>query len=225
MHYLIYKLDVVADITSFLGRFSVLNSDVEEVKMQKLFIFIVSILIFPVLATNTLADEYTPALEKLVDTQIKNWAQSTEVVSAIKAQNTKHANLDQSTIDALDKKWRLETIGGDRTMINEILGNDLSKYLQNIKEQSAGLYSEIFVMDNKGLNVGQSDVTSDYWQGDEGKWQKTYGVGPNGRLIDEVEFDDSSQTYQSQVSITIVDPATNAAIGAVTVGVNIVALK
>ena len=71
-------------------------------------------------------------------------------------------------------------------------------------------------MDMKGLNVGQSDVTSDYWQGDEAKWQKTYGVGPSAVLIDEVEFDDSSQTYQSQVSIAVV---------AVTVGVNVEMLE
>ena len=31
--------------------------------------------------------------------------------------------------------------------------------------------------DNKGLNVGQSDVTSDYWQGDEAKWKKSYKMG------------------------------------------------
>jgi uncharacterized phage infection (PIP) family protein YhgE len=33
------------------------------------------------------------------------------------------------------------------------------------------------VKDNKGLNVGQSDVTSDYWQGDEAKWKKSYKMG------------------------------------------------
>ena len=76
-------------------------------------------------------------------------------------------------------------------------------------------------MDAKGLNVGTSDVTSDYMQGDEGKWQKTYLVGPDATFIDEVEFDESSKTFQSQVSTTVVDPATGKAIGAVTIGMNV----
>lgn len=76
-------------------------------------------------------------------------------------------------------------------------------------------------MDAKGLNVGQSDVTSDYMQGDEAKHQKTYVAGPKSTFIDEVEFDDSSQTFQTQISRTIIDPADGKAIGAITVGVNV----
>lgn len=76
-------------------------------------------------------------------------------------------------------------------------------------------------MDAKGLNVGQSDVTSDYMQGDEDKWQKTYPVGPDAVFIDEVEFDDSSGQFQSQANATVTDPATGQAIGAITLGINV----
>ena len=76
-------------------------------------------------------------------------------------------------------------------------------------------------MDNKGLNVGQSDVTSDYWQGDEAKWKKTFLVGPNAVFIDKVEEDESTQQFQSQVSLSIVDPATNIVIGAITIGIDV----
>ena len=83
------------------------------------------------------------------------------------------------------------------------------------------MISELFVMDAKGLNAGLSDVTSDYMQGDEAKWQKTYQVGPDAVFIDDVEFDESSKAFQSQVSATVVDPATGKAIGAITIGVNV----
>jgi hypothetical protein len=76
-------------------------------------------------------------------------------------------------------------------------------------------------MDNKGLNVGQSDVTSDYWQGDEAKWQKTYSVGPAAVFVDKIEQDESTQKFQTQVSISVVDPAGGAVIGAVTVGLDV----
>ena len=177
------------------------------------------------LSTSVVADEYSAALEKLANGDIRSWAQDPAVISAIKEQNTKSADLQQSDIDKLDKDWRAETKGGDMPMINSVLSNELSGYLKGVKEKSQGTYTEIFVMDMKGLNVGQSDVTSDYWQGDEAKWEKSYGAGPKGVLIDEVEFDDSSQTYQSQVSISIVDPDSNQTIGAVTVGVNVEALE
>ena len=79
----------------------------------------------------------------------------------------------------------------------------------------------VFVMDGKGLNVGQSDVTSDYWQGDEAKWQDTYSNGKGAVHISELEEDESTQTLQSQVSVTVVDPESGKAIGAVTFGVNV----
>ena len=192
---------------------------------MKIISFLAALFISFTVTTSVMANEYTEAINQLVDEQIREWIKSDVVISAVKAQNKTSESLDQAAIDALDKKWRAEVKGDNKTFINSVLENPLSAYLKDVKEGSQGLYSEIFVMDMKGLNVGQSDVTSDYWQGDEGKWQKTYGVGPDAILIDEVEFDDSSQTYQSQVSLTIVDPATNAPIGAVTIGVNVEALE
>lgn len=79
-------------------------------------------------------------------------------------------------------------------------------------------------MDNKGLNVAQSDITSDFWQGDEAKWQNTFLKGPGAFDIGEVEEDESTQMFQSQISYTVTDPATGNAIGAITVGVNVDAL-
>ena len=79
-------------------------------------------------------------------------------------------------------------------------------------------------MDNRGLNVGQSDVTSDYWQGDEAKWKKTFLVGPGAMIIDDVELDESTQTFQSQLSMSITDQATGEVIGAITVGVDVEAI-
>ena len=95
------------------------------------------------------------------------------------------------------------------------------KYLKKVEADSQGLITEIFVMDDKGLNVGQSDVTSDYWQGDEAKWQKTYQVGPDAIHISDVEQDESTQRFQSQLSLPVVDPDTKKPIGAVTIGIDV----
>ncbi|EDP64683.1 hypothetical protein BAL199_04464 [alpha proteobacterium BAL199] len=167
------------------------------------------------------ANDYAPQITKMFNEQIKPWLSDPAVVDAIKAQNAKTASLSDADIDKLDKQWRAEAKGGGGPLVSELLGNALSKFLAGKKAASNGVYSELFVMDAKGLNVGQSDVTSDYMQGDEAKWQKTYSVGPDAVFIDEVEFDESSKAFQSQVSATIVDPATGKPIGAITIGMNV----
>jgi len=167
------------------------------------------------------AGEHEGPMTELANSKIKAWVSDPAVVSAVNAQNAKHASLSQGDIDALDKKWRAETKAGSKPMIDGVLGTALSGFLRKIRDDSKGLYTEIFVMDNKGLNVGQSDVTSDYWQGDEAKFKKTYPAGPAGLDIGEVEEDESTQRFQSQLSMTVVDPATKKAIGAVTIGVDI----
>ena len=102
-----------------------------------------------------------------------------------------------------------------------MLGAPASARLVAARDGAVGLFTEIFAMDDKGLNVAASDVTSDYWQGDEAKWKSTYAVGAGAVHISEVEFDESSQSYQAQVSVTVVDPDSGAPIGALTVGVNV----
>ena len=167
------------------------------------------------------ANEYESRLSALAQAEIAAIASSPEIIAAVRAQNAETASYDQSRIDQLDQTWRGEVGATGQTMISEVLSRPASQYLANERESSAGLFTEIFVMDSQGLNVAQSDVTSDYWQGDEAKWQDTFGNGPGAVHISEIEEDESTQTFQSQVSMTVVDPDNGAAIGAITVGVNI----
>ncbi len=74
------------------------------------------------------------------------------------------------------------------------------------------------------FNVATSAVTSDFWQGDEPKFAETFPNGAGAMHLGNVEFDESSQTYQGQISVSIVDPASNEVVGAMTVGVNAEAL-
>lgn len=180
-----------------------------------------SVLAIGVLTTAAFANDFAPQINKELAEKIKPWLSDPAVVEAVKAQNAKTASLSEADIDKLDKQWRAEAKGGGGPLVNEVLGNALSAFLKGKKDASGGLYSEIFVMDAKGLNVGTSDVTSDYMQGDEGKWQKTYPVGPDAVFVDDVEFDESSKAFQSQVSTTVVDPASGKPIGAITIGINV----
>jgi hypothetical protein len=166
-------------------------------------------------------EAYVTAINEYVKTNVMSWAADPALVDAIKAQNAANAGLSQGDIDALDAKWKGEVEAADKPMITGVLGNTASKFLTEKKGAAGGLITEVFVMDEKGLNVGQSDATSDYWQGDEAKFQKSFGAGADAIFVDEVEKDESTQTLQSQVSVTIKDPASGAPIGAMTLGIDV----
>lgn len=165
------------------------------------------------------AEPHEAALHALIDSELKTLTADKLVIEAIRNQNSEHASMSSDQILALDTQWRAETAGGSGPLIDKVLAKALSKYLSAFKRSKQGLVTEVFVMDSKGLNVGQSDVTSDYWQGDEAKWQKTYLAGADAIHIGEVELDESSQTYQVQVSFSIVH--SGKVIGAATIGVDV----
>lgn len=167
------------------------------------------------------ASEYDAALEALAEETIAPIVADPALIAAIKAQNAEHAALTQAEIDALDTDWRAQVGASPAPLIDAVSAKPASVQLAAVRDESEGLFTEIFAMDDKGLNVAVSDVTSDYWQGDEAKWRESFGVGAGGVHIGDGELDESTQTYQAQVSVAVVDPETNAPIGAVTFGVNV----
>ena len=154
------------------------------------------------------------AAKLLINENVTSWLADATVTDAIIKQNTDHTSLDEASIIALDKKWRAD----DEALINKTTHNALSIFLKGKQDASEGLFTEIFIMDDKGLNVGQSTLTSDYWQGDEAKWKQTYAAGAEAIHVGEVEFDESTQSYQVQISTTI--SHNGHPIGAITLGVN-----
>ncbi|MEP2642238.1 hypothetical protein [Roseobacter sp.] len=173
-----------------------------------------------ILATIASAVDAPPSMKAFVETEIMSWAASPEVIEAVKAKNEKTAGFTEDDILKLDTQWRGEVGQADQPLIGEVMNNDLSTFLSEHVAASGGQITELFVMNAQGLNVGASDVTSDYWQGDEDKHAKTYGVGPGEIFVDAIEFDESSQTYQGQVSVSLTDPDTGAVVGAMTIGLN-----
>jgi hypothetical protein len=166
-------------------------------------------------------EAHVTEVKEFVTSKVAPWLADPVIVDAIKAQNKKHEGLSEADIGKLDKDWRAQVDASSKPLVDTVLSNAVSKFLTKKKEESSGLITEIFVMDNKGLNVGQSDITSDYWQGDEAKWQKTFKVGPDAVFVDAVEKDESTQQLQVQVSVAIKDPASGAVIGAITLGINV----
>lgn len=157
---------------------------------------------------------------RLVD-RVQSWAKHPTVVITLRNRNQQFNDLEQHEIDSLDRDWRRQTSSDKQPLIAEVTGAPLSMFLLRQQARSGGQFIEVFVMDARGLNAGISAVTSDYWQGDEPKFQQTFGVGADAVFVGEVERKGDTGHRAQQISFTITDPETDKRIGAITAEVNL----
>ncbi|WP_193174131.1 hypothetical protein [Oricola nitratireducens] len=174
------------------------------------------------MAAGTGGPNHVEEVGRYFEDHVRSWINGPEVVAAIREQNLRTAGFDDATIKAKDDAWRAEVSaeGVDRPMVEEVMQRDVSHFLKQKQRAADWMIVEIILMDAKGLNVGLSTPTSDFWQGDEAKHQKTFQAGSHDPFIDEVEFEAGSGLLLSQISQTIFDPDSGEPIGAVTVSVN-----
>ena len=181
--------------------------------MKKVFVLLViGMFLFAGLAFA--AEEAPQKVVDLVKSKLVKLGDDPVIIAAVKADNAKGKTLAQ--IQEMDKKWK--NTPGVADYMKAIMESDCGKYLRKIQESEA-FYAEIFVMDNQGANVAMTDKTSDYWQGDEAKFKKSYNGGAGAVFVDKVEFDDSTQSYLVQVSVPVKD--SGKVIGAITIGIDV----
>jgi hypothetical protein len=162
-------------------------------------------------------DEWKTYVSKYMSEVVSLGVYAPEVIAAVQEQNVANAGLTPNQIEALDRQWRAERKVNGGPLSNAKMFNPTSQFLKGFKAAANGAIVEIFIMDNKGLNVAQTDPTSDLMQGDEDKWQKTFGAGPWMTFVDQPEEEDGKKTVQ--VSATLVD--NDVAIGAMTVSLDL----
>lgn len=163
--------------------------------------------------------DFSKQVQEVAAGELQTWITDPIFLYAIREQNQTHANMTERQINRLDRVWIAEK--GRGPMIYDLLDRQASVILRDRRELSNGVITEIILMDRFGLNVAISDPTTDYYQGDEAKYQDTYLVGPGAVHVSEIEFDESTQKYQTQVSMTVVDPENGQPIGAVTFGIDL----
>ncbi|WP_157373919.1 hypothetical protein [Salipiger sp. CCB-MM3] len=154
------------------------------------------------------------ALQQAIAAQVTPLLTEPQILAALAEQNAATSGYDAAQIDALDARWRAEIGAAETPTISPVLENPVSQMLMAYAYSSHGLITEVFVMDGQGLNVAMSHITSDFWQGDEAKFLETVPRGAGALHVGDVEFDESSQHYLVQVSMTISDPDSGAPLGA-----------
>lgn len=130
-------------------------------------------------------------------------ALSPSIIEAVQAVNQQNSSLSDDEIASLDQAWKDEASSiADRVVsIQESPVSDhLRSFLKSFAEEK-----EVFITDQRGLNVAMSEPTSDYWQADEGWWQSAYAGGTGVDFIDQVEFDDSAGIYAVNMAVPVRD--------------------
>ena len=149
--------------------------------------------------------------------QIKQLANSDNVQQAVMKSNQKP--LAQQDLDELDNQWAQQVRNNTPILAERYLKLEGSQFLQVWQKQMQGVITEIIVTDKQGKNVIISEVTTDYWQGDEAKFLNMYQQDDD-YYIDTVEFDESTKHFQVQFSVPIFDEK-NQHMGVLILGVDI----
>jgi signal transduction histidine kinase len=94
--------------------------------------------------------------------------------------------------------------------VQAIAHNDISQYLRDYLEcpdhyartDKQRAYGEIFVTNRHGVNVAQTQQTSDYYQADELWWQR---ASADGIYVGPIQYDESSGIYEVDIAVRLND--------------------
>ncbi len=116
---------------------------------------------------------------------------------AVYEQNSKAVSL--ARIKELDNEWSsTKEMTPFKLALQESEAGTLLKQSVLLNPQ----YTELFLTDDQGANVAAYPATSDYWQGDEAKFSKSF-AGAGRVFIGKQEFDESTKKVSVQVSVPI----------------------
>jgi hypothetical protein len=180
-------------------------------------LLIAMFMVFPLLsqAEGELSDAEIEALLEVKIRFATHMAFQPNIIRAVESQNDKKLTLAQ--IKQRDELW-VDANGAGNSLIREITRNNIAKYLQRRVENNAAI-DEVFITDNQGANVAAYPPTSDYWQGDEGKWTSSFNEGNGKVFIGPLEQDASTNKTLVQISAPII--SNDSTIGVLVMGVSV----
>jgi len=147
-------------------------------------------------------ENITPRMKSILITHVgklKIWAQDKALVNAVKEQNSKKTPLDN--IKKIDQEW---VDGKVHDFAMSLQTNKAGKILTKSVNRNK-VYVEAFLCDDQGAVVGEYPKTTDYWQGDEDKFKKSFNNGKGRIFVGKLEYDESTKTHAVQVSVPVLD--------------------
>ena len=194
---------------------TILQSGNFIMKMNKFFL---TVFFFIFLTTNCIAKEAPQKVVDLAHNALVRYGKDPLIIAVVRGKNARSKPLTE--IKKLDKIWK--NTPGVADYMRELMDFECADYLKRI-QKSKSYFAEIFLMNNQGTIVAMTDKTSDYWQGDEVGFQKSFNQGTGAVFVDEVNYDQSTRAELVQVSVPVMDG--DKAIGAITFGIEVAAVE
>lgn len=121
----------------------------------------------------------------------------------------------------LDSQWQALAPYAPSPLASTLLALPASRQLAKWQAGTHGLVSEAFLVDDLGAISALSQLTSDYWQGDEAKFQELLNQPSGSLVVSPMYFDDSSKRFQVTVSQAVISKQTGRFIGAIAIGLDV----
>ena len=150
-----------------------------------------------------------------ISNEVGNLTRVSQILDAVSASNRNRlegTELD-SQVEEREGDWLTQDPENSRLQ-SGILNNEASRFVRKFNGITAD-FREILVTDALGRLVAASNKTSDYFQGDERWWQRTYQEGRGNAFHGDIQFDESANVYGMEIAHPIRDPASNEVIGVI----------
>ncbi|MDO8341968.1 MAG: hypothetical protein Q7T48_02095 [Cellvibrio sp.] len=160
-------------------------------------------------------------IKELLMRKIERWKQLPKLEALLKERNIKSRSFTEQEIAERDKKWIQAFLHNDFSYPIDLVDQEMSARLREIKKQSQDVITEIIVTDARGLNVAISDMTSDYWQGDEEKFTEVFSRPANAIHFGEINYDESTKRFQLHLSVPLYTEKKFEPLGVMVFGVDV----
>jgi hypothetical protein len=107
---------------------------------------------------------------------------------------------DAARAKETDAKWRGDAAG--TAAAAGVLATPAAQFLADLVSHDS-VYREILVTDLHGRLVAASNLTSDYFQGDEDWWIRSVDAGRGRVSVTDVRRDESAQVYAFEIAVPV----------------------
>lgn len=159
--------------------------------------------------------DLSPEVKAFVAEKLAPLMTNSVFVAGVTKQN--NMNRPLSEIQQMCSEWAAAE--EELPIMREMLSNAIASEIRKVCGPMSQV-GEVFVMDNQGANAGQNALTSDFWQGDEAKWKKSFNEGKGGIDVGKAELDKSTNEVLQQVSLPVINEQ-GEVIGAICFGLRI----
>lgn len=109
----------------------------------------------------------------------------------------------KTQVSGIESRWA--KLGVEDELVQNTLSNDISRHLISFRSRHR-MFAEVFVTDSQGSLLAATRKTSDFWQADEGWWQRGANLLPRTFYVEGIQYDDSAGVYSLDVAVPIRDP-------------------